>query len=42
MTDNQSPVVVEEKNEILDKAVGFWTKYSKIIILIKVKNGFKN
>ena len=34
MTDKQAPVIVEEKNEILDKAVGFWAKYSKLIIYI--------
>ena len=34
MTDKQAPVIVEEQNEILDKAVGFWTKYSKVIIYV--------
>lgn len=32
MTDKQAPIPVEETNEILDRAIGFWAKYSKLII----------
>jgi tetratricopeptide (TPR) repeat protein len=32
MTDKQAPIPVEETNEILDKAIGFWSKNSKLII----------
>ena len=34
MTDKQAPIPVEETNELLDKAIGFWGKYSKIIIYV--------
>ena len=32
MTDKQAPIPVEETHEILDRAIGFWAKYSKLII----------
>ena len=34
MTDKQASIPVEETNEILDKAIGFWAKYSKLIIYV--------